>query len=191
MAFLTDYLNARMFTNSIKWKDPAGNYVEDTWQFIHDFFEQLKRLPTEEGTKFSEEFRAQVEEGMCEEVLSYSKKLANEQNIIFHFAQVRARNTVQNIRRLFHHVTAVIAVNFDFGGDFNLSVERIRKAIDCHNDLRQAHWYIIQTEYSEPLIEFLEELGCEYKMLLPEIEKGGHVNFVMQDMESNLSAIAH
>jgi hypothetical protein len=185
MPFLSEKFDTPVLINAIKLKDQS-KYIDDSWQFIHDFYEQLKQLPQEERERFAKDFFSQVENPMSEDVVSFSKNLMNGQTMVFHFARVRARNTVQNIQQLFQNVTAVIAANFIFGGNFNLGVEELRKIIECHTSLRKALWYVIPTDFLEELLVFLETLGCEYRMLPPEMEKDGYVDSVMREIESKL-----
>jgi hypothetical protein len=138
MPFVGEKFNTPVLINAIKIKDQTSSFVVDSWQFSHDFYEELKQLSVEEREKFADAFFSKIEAPMSEDVVSYSKKLTNGQTLVFYFSQVRARNTVQNLQRIFQNVTSVIAVNFIFGGNFNLSVDRLRKTIKCHNSLRRA-----------------------------------------------------
>ena len=89
---------------------------------------------------------------------------SEDERVVLHAARLPARNTVENLERLFCNV-GVILTAYDHSPEFNLSFERLRNCAAIQPSLARALWVLLETEDVEIAIEAVNQIGADYVVL--------------------------
>jgi hypothetical protein len=87
---------------------------------------------------------------------------------VIHAAHIPARNTVENLSRLFANMGIVLTC-YSAESRFNLSFERLLEEVEIRPSLERALWVLIEThtEDMDIAIEAVNEIGAQYIAALP------------------------
>ena len=173
LSFLSRKYGSKQFSNRIWWRDVDGEFVTN-----------VNRNQARTYTEYLK-YMTRLTPGICEEVISYSKPAEAPRGTrrVYHFAWAPYRNTHENLRRLFRHVSAVIAVNYP-DDMYNLSVKHLKEEIDIFPLIKAARWYVVDTNSTSTITDFLDNKSAQYNLVPYHGEEADYESQVVAELES-------
>jgi hypothetical protein len=96
--------------------------------------------------------------GLREDVVTLRCDLPDARQVACHVSGLPVRNTVENLPRLFHSVSAVVA-DWDDDPQMNTSVRQLRACPQIWPQARRCPWYIVASGHASVLQAFLRSIA--------------------------------
>ena len=142
-----------IFRNRVHCREPNGTYIT-TFPPWGDDREAYWR------------YMDSLEMGIGELVTAVPAKphVSADLSLVLHAVRLPARNSVENLERLFCNV-GVILTAYENSPGFNLSFERLRDCAAIQPFLARALWVILETEDVGVAVDAVRQIGADYVVL--------------------------
>jgi len=141
-----------IFRNRVQCREPNGTYISTF-------------PPRGEDREAYWHCMESLEMGIGELVTAVPEPLRDlDDRLVLHTARLPARNTVENLDRLFCNV-GVILTAYENSPRFNLSFESLRDCASIQPSLARALWVLLETEDVKIAIDAVKQIGADYVVL--------------------------
>ncbi len=137
----------------------------------------------------NEHERALTEDGIRLTGIEIPNSLNVSNAYIFNLTFVLQWNNSINYDRLFDNLSAILFVP-DPDPMHNLSVERLTMAVEVHEKLARALWFIPQTRETLGIMAFLKRIHAEYTMFPTSLNDGSYLKFIIENLVERASILS-
>jgi hypothetical protein len=161
------------FTNIIAWRNKDRS-------FVSNIREEIKNLNSTEYQNYIEQHIM----GLEEDVLPY-EVIYEDITYVAHIVTV-PRNINANLGAVLSQVSNGIFVNGDDERS-SLSILNLRLRTDIHHLLSNINWYIVETENSQEVIAFLNDINAIYTLIPYKGEEYNYFDDFLLNVLTSLS----